>query len=637
MRVPSRPLYFLIIFYFLLLSDTIAAQRDTLTLPKITVSSSVRLQPVGQTAQTYRTDSLPAGGYQNLAEVLATESGLFIRSYGLGSLAVSTLRGGSAGHTLTLWNGLPLQNPMLGQIDLSLLPLNAGTDIRLERGGNTTAWGSGAIGGTIRLQSRADFNRGFSAEVRTEVGSFNHFGQSARVSSGNEKIRIEGKYDRRTADNDFSYFVAEGLPERTQTNAALRQQNFLQNLHWKPDNRQQFALHLWQQLSDRQIPPTNVQNSSDARQEDRAFRAVADYKFITDAVVWNAKVGWYDETIDYFDSALLTGESLNRFQSLFAEASAQMSVRGGHRWQNGLTFNHNTAQTVNYAAQPRENRTSLFSSFLFDRPRYRIKADARILYANARLHPFTPALAADWHLHNKVLLQGKVSRNYRLPTLNDRFWVLGGNADLLPEAGWSEEISIVTQQQRKNMRAKVILTAFHRLLKNQILWSRKTGEAFFSPDNIAEVRSYGTEMNARLDVSKNSWRFGGLVNYDYTKSVNRIAVENPNIAAGTQLFYTPEHRVTGQIKIGFRNFFVVYLQQYTSATNGINEVLPGYFYANVRLMYRVEKTKLSGSFFLTINNLYDTDYFIIERRPLPGRHLRAGLRIKFQQKDRTKL
>ncbi|MEL6719025.1 MAG: hypothetical protein AAFP82_09945, partial [Bacteroidota bacterium] len=65
------------------------------------------------------------------------------------------------------------------------------------------------------------------------------------------------------------------------------------------------------------------------------------------------------------------------------------------------------------------------------------------------------------------------------------------------------------------------------------------------------------------------------------------------------------------------------------ATLGINENLFAYQIGNAHLQYELQKGKYQGQLFLNINNLWNTDYFIIERRPMPGRHYSIGAKILF--------
>ncbi|MCC6370193.1 MAG: Plug domain-containing protein, partial [Bacteroidia bacterium] len=97
--------------------------------------------------------------FNSLADVLNFNSQVYIKSYGPGALASTALRGGNAAQTAVLWNGFNLQNAMLGQTDLSLLPSVLFENVEIEYGGSSSLWGSGAVGGSIRLNNTPLFSQ----------------------------------------------------------------------------------------------------------------------------------------------------------------------------------------------------------------------------------------------------------------------------------------------------------------------------------------------------------------------------------------------------------------------------------------------------------------------------------------------
>ena len=99
------------------------------------------------------------------------ESPIFIKSYGLGSLATTSFRGGSASHTAILWNGFNLGSPMNGQLDLSLVPVSLANNVSIQYGGAGALWGSGAVGGAILLNSEPEFDQGLTVDAGTAFGS----------------------------------------------------------------------------------------------------------------------------------------------------------------------------------------------------------------------------------------------------------------------------------------------------------------------------------------------------------------------------------------------------------------------------------------------------------------------------------
>ena len=98
---------------------------SVLQLKQIQITS-IRIHNFSNGAKIEKVDSNIIAQYsaKNLADLLENESPLFIKSYGLGSLATSSFRGGSAYQTAVLWNGFNINNPMYGQTDFALIPNN---------------------------------------------------------------------------------------------------------------------------------------------------------------------------------------------------------------------------------------------------------------------------------------------------------------------------------------------------------------------------------------------------------------------------------------------------------------------------------------------------------------------------------
>jgi len=65
----------------------------------------------------------------SLAELLSAHTPVFVKAYGKGTLATASFRGTAASHTKVLWNGFEINSPMLGQVDLSLVPNNFYKDV----------------------------------------------------------------------------------------------------------------------------------------------------------------------------------------------------------------------------------------------------------------------------------------------------------------------------------------------------------------------------------------------------------------------------------------------------------------------------------------------------------------------------
>ena len=623
-------IYCFLIFITLVIPLLLQGQTDTLYIEPIEITAQkIRTQPIGGQEKHWTATGLDNGA-SNIAELLEREGMVFIKSYGLNSLATSSIRGGSAGHTLVLWNGLPIQSPMLGLLDLSLLPLQSVEEVTLHKGGSSALWGSGAISGVIGLNNQPDFSNQLSLGLRSEAGSFGEWSQNVQISFGNSHFQSTSKISHHRANNDFYYFVAEGFPDRQQTNAHFSQQNFFQDFYWNFKKNQKIAAHFWLQYSDREIPPTNTQTRSQARQKDWSNRFTLDWQQVGKHAIFQAKAGFFDEKMEYFDEAIGL-ESPSEFSTLFGELDGQWSWKNQHKIYIGATQSYTKAKSSGYQNPPKEFKSALFASYLINRSKWQLQASLRQEFIDGTFAPLVPVLGFNYQLHPNVQLKTKVSKNYRLPTLNDRYWMPGGNENLAAESGWSEEVTVFSNFKIKHTRFNISITAFNRNIDNWILWSLQEGQSFWSANNITAVWSRGLEPRLSYFFKKKNWNVTIKTGYDFIRSTNQVALTNPRIAKGAQLIYTPKHQAFVSCSIGWKSLNAIYQHRYTGTSKGINDVLTDYQVANLRLEYTKTFGQYGGSIFFNINNIWNTNYLVIERRPMPGSHYQIGFNFLFKK------
>ncbi len=589
-------------------------------------AASLREEALGGDKQSWKDAELDLHRTHLLSDFFSAQSGIYIKSYGMGSLATSSVRGGSAGHTLVLWNGLPLMSPMLGQLDLSLLPLGSFDRLSFQKGGNSALWGSGAIGGMISLESDKEVESGFKLEARASLGSFGNRQEQIELSVGNKHFRSRSKILVRKADNDFPFQPAPGLPLKNQSNARLKSNNFLQDLQWRLSPQDRLSFHLWLQESQRQIPPTLVQRRSEARQKDEALRLMTTYRHVGEKIHWKAKTSFFDEKLSYFDDLILL-ESISRFQTLQADVSGNAALHPDHHLEVGSTHALTRAWSSGYKDIPAEYRASLFAAWRWDAQPWKLQASLRQQWMDSRWLPLIPALGLVYEASPSLRFRLKASRNFRLPTLNDRFWRPGGNLDLLPEIGWSQEAGLNYSFSLGQWTSKFEIAAFSRRIDNWILWTIKDGQSYWSANNVERVWSRGVEPRWTLIFAKKDWRMKMELGYDFIRSTSQFSLELPSIQAGDQLIYTPIHQGNARLSFHWKKLQGYYQHTYTGATQGINDPLPAFQTADALLSHAFEIGKLQGEVFGEVKNIWNVRYQIIERRPMPGIHYQAGINL----------
>jgi len=612
---------------FLLLS-----QVDTsITIPTIEVQSTrLRIHPVGGRTTLWEKDDLQGNAATSLADLLSSESGVFIKSYGLGSIATTSIRGASAGHTAVIWNGFALQSPQLGLLDLSLLPVGMVDEVSIEYGGNAALWGSGAIGGLVALNNKNTFQQQIAASVQVERGSFGQEQEQVKFKIGKENWTSSTRLIHQKAANDFSYAIRSDLPKRTQTNADLEQFSILQEYYIQLNKKETISIYGWWQHSDRGIPPTSTQNNSEARQVDDFLRTAIHWKRKSKGINVEARLGYFKEDIDFKDPAIGL-QALSGFQSIIGEIEGQWTGSEKLNLHWGLNHTFITANADGYLNNPIENRTAIFAALLYQQDNWKAQLNMRQELVNEQLVPFVPSLGIEARLTNHAKLKAKVSRNYRLPTLNDRFWQPGGNPNLLPEQGWSQELTLQSYAAIRSNDWTYSITAFNRNIDNWILWSIQQGDNYWSANNITKVWSRGVEQRIKWNYTQKEWQLNLTGGYDYIRSTNQVELVQPKIAKGEQLIYVPTHQAFSKLQFGLYNWKLSYRHTFTGATSGVSDELANYQIGDASVQYTLSKKAFSYQFYFQINNLWNTTYRVVERRPMPERHFRIGLFFKYEK------
>ena len=147
-----------------------------------------------------------AGEGRTVAELLATAPGVTVRQTGPGQLSQFSLRGATADQSLILLDGIPLQGPGGGSVDLTTLPAALLSQLIISRGVLGAQLGAGAMGGAVEVIPLSAQPPGRQWGVQLAGGSFGTAQLAADVSSAGGRLGTwsAGVQLDRTA-GDFPY------------------------------------------------------------------------------------------------------------------------------------------------------------------------------------------------------------------------------------------------------------------------------------------------------------------------------------------------------------------------------------------------------------------------------------------------
>lgn len=630
-QVVLNKIYPISVLFFLWAFGSVAAQSDSLVLlPTVEISTSpLQIEQPGTLTETWNTNGLTTLPAQSVADFLRNNTGIYLKTYGSGSLATTAIRGASAGQTAVLWNGFQIQSPMLGLLDWSLLPIAFTDEIHLQHGGNGAIWGNGAMGGALLMNNYADYSSNKQLQLSASNGSFGQWSGQAVAKFSKNQWAFGTRAFRQQAKNDFEYKLGNGQPQKRQTNAAMHQTGLLQEVYWRPNNKHQLGFNGWLQSAYRQIPPTTVQTRSLANQKDQAMRSSIHWRYSSGSSLFQIRSCLFLESLLYSDE-LNAINAPSHFSTNINEIDWQRFF--GSKIKVQLTGNQTfiKASIKNYKKAAVRHQSAVFASVRYTSLAWNAQLDLRQEWVNGRLIPITPSLSTERTFSKNIKMGAKIGRNYRLPTLNDLYWSPGGNPELAPESGWAAEVNAQFSLKKPKSILDFKTAMFHRNIQNWIQWLPKEGNAFWSATNIKSVRSRGLENRLYKSWAVGLLKIGINGGYDFTLSTNTKAVVLPRIAEGQQWFYVPKHQGFATAELTWMGFGLQYREMFTGKVNTELGQLPGYNLATTVIDYEGKCLGHSARFFLQIDNFWNKTYRVMERRPMPGRAYQIGMSIQLK-------
>ena len=604
----------------------------------------------------------------SIADVLTFNSSIFVKNYGRATLSTVAFRGTSASHTQVSWNGMKINNPMLGMTDFSMIPSYFIDDASLLHGTSSINETGGGLGGSVKLSTVPASADGFGLQYIQGVGSFKTFDEFLRLTYGNAKWQVSTRAVLSSSANDFKYrnhdkkeniydenmnIIEQYYPVETNKSGAFRDFHLLQEVYYNTLKGDRFGLNAWYINSNRELPLLTTDYSNDTefdnRQREQTFRGIITWDHLRSDWKLSAKGGYiytwmaYDYKRDVGNGIMADmTRSRSTINTIYGQAEGEYYI--GKKWLFTASLSAHqhfvTSKDKNIIRQDgdkaivgyqkgRIELSGAISAKWKPIERMGISLVLRDEMYGTTFTPIIPALFIDGVICQKgnIVAKASVSRNYRFPSLNDLYFLPGGNPDLKNESGWSYDAGVSFSAGKEGVfTISGSATWFDSYIHDWIIWLPTT-KGFFSPKNIKDVHAYGVEIDGKLDwIFAREWKLDIGATFSWTPSINNgepVSIADQSV--GKQLPYVPEYSSSINGRIAWRGWaftykWCYYSERYTMSSNDISLTgkLPTYFMSNIvlekNLNFKWADLSLKGA----VNNLFNEEYLSVLSRPMPG-------------------
>lgn len=594
----------------------------------------------------WRKDSLDykRQGAASLGEVLERKGLANTLLYGpQGSVITARINGSAPDHTAIFFNGVSINSPSLGLADLSLVPMSAFGNSSFQQNGRSQEGNQGGMSASVALNPR--FSRKNSLQLSSGYTSMhNAFGIAQGVWYTNTfKLTLYAQHE--VNDNEFAYTDVHQLrsPRIDQHHNNSKQTALLSNVEYRINNAMVARAFLWWQRRASNLPSImGSESSGTANQTDSLWRAGTELVWRN---IYNPSMNWHNAELKWRATWIQDHQVYRDLmqvsdppQWMVSSMQTRMFVNeiaGSIEyklWSFSGNVRYQAQQVFNSNYQNGEHSEPFQSFFANAGRRFNYEDESQIrgyYYQEWRAHYYaSPSygisvlLAAKKRPFWKPRLEFGVSNKFRIPDLNERYWVPGGSTALKPERGLAGFVNFNWKYYRSDSRVwTTTLESRYAHFNDWIQWVPTTS-GYWQPVNYKQVLTWSSTFSSDYKIS---WRKNYISvqgRYQFTHSTNDHNQFMP---------YTPMNTVVGSVDFARDHWdvgvaFRWYDERYSNEANSYSQRMPSYGLTDVFAGYSFGKKKWI-ELRVSVQNVMDVDYQSIRSYAMPGRAVGVQLNM----------
>lgn len=570
---------------------------------------------------------IEGSGARTLGDLVARAPGVVVRRDVTGGAQEISIRGSGPDAVLVLVDGAPLNDPVTGVADLSLIDLSGVERVTVLPGARSVTYGPRALAGVVEVERRS---AGAPISLAAATGSLGLVDASVEAGRTNNRgsQRVSAGFKR--VDGGFSYTLPPevGGGDAVRTNADALAWNAAAALDRTWDHHR-LGARIEIGRTERGLPGKAFQQTDSSRQEVARAQVSVNWSASRPSDHWSGHVTGVWEEVGFRDPDPPAGRPFDDSTRLLQVTA---NVEGSRRWDRegtvtlgyGARLEHLGVDAATLSAADGAKGTTHAGAHLRSEWRpggpWTLSAGGRVDAGGGDGPVLSHALSVGY---SRGAVSAALSHRsaYSPPTLADQFFREGvgvrANPDLMPERVPSEwEFTTTVHQGAVRLGG----SAYIGDVRGLIVWLPDF-QFIWSPRNT-DVKRRGVDLWTELSLAA-GWRLGGR--YAYTR-----ATYDRNGPDSVQLAYRPRHTAgadgswtAGSWRLALGGDFTGTRYPVPARVNALDPFWSWRF--SVSRQWTVAGVTAETS--LHIDRLLDKKNTLIFAFPSPGRTLRVSMRL----------
>jgi vitamin B12 transporter len=605
----------------------------------------------GKVMSVINKKDIDQSGLSTLGELLSRQTGITVigANNAPGTNNDIYVRGTATGNTLILVDGMPAADvsTIRGTFDINFIPLGEIERIEIVKSGQSTLYGSDAVGGVINIITQSAQSKKLTTHGSLSTGSFGTNQMDVSAASKTAKgHQLKVQFNRmqstgfsaaldKTGKNNFD---ADGMSSR------------FFKVHFQTAANKKISWYAGTQISNynAELDNSGYQDARDFTVKNENLQANAGWVLKLKRGSLHGNVNINNSQRNYLDDSIhLNGfskfvSSKYEGNSTFAEVygtfgltkNIQLFAGIDNRWFNtGQSYlsisDFGKFETALAADSARIRVTSAVASLVWQlRKGLQLESGARFNNHSQYGNNFTYTFNPSWIINKSFKIAYNLSSAFKAPTLYQLYDGFSGQRNLMPETSVTSELSF-NYMVSGEFSARA--TLYSRRIRNGIDYDYVNYKYF----NYNGQKDRGVELEARYqkkrwDANMNLTLISGEVttrNFEYDPS--SFGYKEKGDTTYNNLFRVPGQSLNFSIAYNAGKNLTVSITQrvagkrYEPLFGGAPVLMKAYettdLFAQLKLGKRLK-------LFTTIRNIFNEDYQEVLGYGARGRNFTAGIR-----------
>lgn len=596
-------------------------------------------------------------GAHDVADAVKYFSGVSVKDYGgVGGLKTVSVRSLGAQHTGVCYDGVAISDCQSGQIDISRFSLDNVSLLYLTIGQSDDIYQAAklfASAGTLNIETlRPQLeDKSWQTTVRLKTGSFGllnpslmfvqKLGHKTSLSAYTDFLRADGNYP-------FRLWNGESLIDEKRNNSDIRSWRAELNLHTALTDRQDLSVKAYLFDSERGLPGGVIYDNtySVERLYDRNYFCQLAYENRF-SERWKLKAAGkfnYSWNRDYNEPASGVTDDRFRQTETYLTATFWGEPIRNLSFSIAQDFAYNDLSTTLRNCQYPERFSWLTAlAVRYTLPRFAFTASLLNTHITERVETgeasdgfkrLSPAFSASWKPWNENL-RFRISYKdiFRVPTFNDLYYLLIGNANLRPESTRQWNVGLTWNHAFSSFLEYVGISAdtYYGTVKDKIV--AVPTMFIWKMSNIGKVETIGADVNVQAELRwADRWSTNLQLSYNYMQAED--VTDRTSKVWRNQIAYTPCHSgsancilSTPWADLSYSLFYASerFVSSYNSADNRIAPYTDYGLALSRTFAWKKQQLRIQ----LDALNLGNKNYEVVRFYPMPGRNYKVTLNYQF--------